>query len=202
MNRCLRSLKNRKGSLSVFLNQRRFDVISSELSIDFISITNKSREPSFTPPGGILNLDMVQISGPDLPIFYTTDGSDPDENSPSISSSPTTITLTGLPLTLKARGSVGGVMLSDIISGDFDRNPVREIEPDENIFAEMSIDDISWIEMGFLDENHEESIYTNMNIDEISWQEMNMINEEESEEIFASMSIDEILWQDINIIET
>ena len=202
MNKPHKSVKLRKGNLFDYLNQRRNDILGVNLSIESIKFSNKARNPSFNPEDGIPPLDQVTISGPDLPIYYTTDGSDPDTNSDSITSSPTTITLTGLPLTLKARGSVNDLLLGDIISSDYERNPLIEINPDENMDLELGVDDIRWVEMRFLEEEYEENMDLELGVEDIRWEEITPIEPEQEENMGIELGLDGIRWEQIDIIET
>ena len=204
MNKPHKSVKLRKGNLFDYLNQRRNEVFSINLGIKEFEFSNKSRNPSFSPENGIPPNDQVTISGPDLPIYYTTNGSEPNTNSDSITSSPTTITLTGLPLTLKARGSVDGLLLSDVISSEYDRNPLFESDIDEDVNILLGIKNIEWVEMRFLNEDgDDENMNISLGIKDIEWQEMGFIDEDgDDENMNIQLGIKGIEWQEIDVVET
>lgn len=197
-----KTIKLRKGSLRDYLNQKKHDVAKINMSLDSIRFSDKARSPSFSPEDGIPPLDQVTISGQDLPIYYTVDSSEPDTSSESITTSPTILNLTGLPLTLKARGSVNGLLLGDIISADYERNPLIEINQEENMDIEMGLDNIRWVEMGFFDEDIEENMNIEMGLNDIRWQEITPIEPEQDENMSIEMGLEGIRWVDINIIET
>jgi hypothetical protein len=76
---------------------------------------------SFDPPDYVAPLTVsITTTTPGASIWYTLDGSDPTEGSPSIQYlEPIVLTETGGPMTLKAKGFLGGYLPSGVASAEF-----------------------------------------------------------------------------------
>lgn len=93
------------------------EFFTSRFLADF-NVDNQVALPTFDPPGGDYDTPVevtIQSETPDAMIYYTTDGSDPDQSS-SLYTSPVTIPVT---TTLKARAYADGLVPSAIATAQY-----------------------------------------------------------------------------------
>jgi hypothetical protein len=93
------------------------DYFTSRYLADF-NVDNQVAAPTFDPPGGDYDTPIevsIQCETPDVMIYYTTDGSDPDQSS-TLYAAPVAIDVT---TTLKARAYADGLVPSAIATAQY-----------------------------------------------------------------------------------
>ncbi len=113
---------------------------SQPSNIAYIQLANRVATPEFTPPGGYYNTDLtveITTDTEDAVIYYTLDGSEPDESS-ILYELPIELTL-GSDITIKAKGYCDELLPSDTASADYFMTqiiPTPEISPEGGTYYE------------------------------------------------------------------
>ena len=120
---------------------------SQPSNIAYIQLANRVATPEFTPPGGYYNTDLsieITTTTENAIIYYTLDGSEPDESS-LLYDLPVELDL-GSNVTLKARGYCDELLPSDIATAEYfltQTIPTPEISPVGGVYLEPITVEIS-----------------------------------------------------------